>query len=564
VSEPAELRVLVCAPTGRDGPLLCAAMARGKIAAENLPDLHRLCACLAEGAGAVVLVEEALDDPGLRTLVHALGVQPPWSDLPLLLLTGGDAMRGTVRQRPDILERLNVTLVERPVAIATFMAAVRAALRARARQYAMRETLRQVEAQSAELRRAAEERARLLASERRARQAAEEANRAKDDFLAVISHELRTPLSAILGWTALLADRRVPEEKRGHAIKVIDRNARAQAQLVEDLLDVSRIISGKLKLAHDLVDPLQFVHAAVETVRLAAEARGVALELTLPPRSSTVLGDAGRLQQVVWNLVHNAIKFTGEGGRVHLALREGGGEVEIEVVDSGRGIAPQFLPYVFDRFRQAETPTTRSTGGLGLGLAICRHIVEAHGGSIEVASDGLAKGARFTVRLPAVQPVAALLPDAVAAAPTAERDGKPSAPPLSGIRVLVVDDDPDTRELLRSAFEACQAVVSEASSALEALQAIGEELPNVLVSDVAMPGEDGYSLIRTLRQRAPEDGGALPAVALTAFAREEDRRRALDAGFQLHVTKPVEPDALLHAVARLVSASPQRTDQEIA
>ena len=549
MTAPPEPRVLVCAPTGRDGPLICSALAREKVPGENLPSVRRLCAQLSDAVGAVIIAEEALDEDAMHALLGALGDQPPWSDVPVLLLTGGEGVRELRGSRPAVLDQLNVTLVERPLAISTFMAAVRAALRARGRQYALRETLLQVKGQAAELRQAAEDRARLLDSERAARQIAEEANSAKDDFLAVVSHELRTPLSAILGWTNLLAKDRVPEGRRAHAVEVIGRNARAQAQLVEDLLDISRITSGKFALERVRVDLGQIVHTTVDTVRLAAEARRISLRVRAAAVVIHVQGDAPRLQQVIWNLLHNAIKFTAPGGEVRLELTADAGHVAIAVCDTGRGIGAEFLPHVFDRFRQAETPTTRSTGGLGLGLAICRQIVELHGGSIEARSEGDGRGATFIVRLPEAPVGIALASSTAVGLP----ESVLAQTSLDGVHVLVVDDDLDTRELVRSAFEDCRAEVSEAGSVAEALHLIGSRMPDVLISDVAMPGEDGYSLVRKLRERSGSGAALLPAVALTAFARDEDRRQALEAGFHVHIPKPIDPGALVLAVSGLIA-----------
>jgi signal transduction histidine kinase/CheY-like chemotaxis protein len=545
VSRRHEERVLVCAPLGRDGALACSTLERVGVAADEQPTLGALCAALAFGAGALLIADEALSADGVARLIAQLGAQPAWSDPPVVVLTNAER-----RQEANVLEPLmqhaNVTLLERPFGMATMVASVKASLRARARQYAARDVLDHVRNQAEELKRAADERTRLLESEQLARRAAEAATRAKDDFLAVVSHELRTPLSAIMGWTKLLQTGTLTEQKQRHAIAVIDRNTRAQAQLIEDLLDVSRIISGKLSLDVAAVRLADIVNAAVETVRLAAEARRVALFINVAPDVPSVRGDPARLQQVIWNLLHNAIKFTPEGGQVELHVETRAGLVEVEVRDTGRGIDSAFLPYVFDRFRQAESPTTRTTGGLGLGLAICRHLIEQHGGTIEVMSEGTGKGATFTVRLPILAATAGSDARKVRPAPV---NGGP--PDLRGVRVLVVDDDADSRELLRNAFELCRAEVLEASSAPEGLETLLRVQPRILVSDVGMPGEDGYSLMRRVRALPPPHGQT-PAVALTAFARPEDQALAFEAGFQTHLSKPVHTESLLAAVAALV------------
>lgn len=376
------------------------------------------------------------------------------------------------------------------------------------------------------------------------------ANRAKDEFLAIVSHELRTPLSAIVGWTRLLSGKRLTDEKQRHALQVIDRSAHSQAKLIDDILDVSRIVSGKLNLSRERVDPLSFLEGAVQTVRLAAEARGIALEVELAPCDADVVGDQERLQQVIWNLLHNAIKFSPAGTRVALRARPVAGQLQISVSDQGRGIAPDFLPHVFDRFRQAESPTTRTSSGLGLGMAISKHLVEQHGGAVTAESAGLGRGATFTVTLPLQLRVPS---SGTAAAPVsaAANDGLTQ---LRGVHVLVVDDDPSSREILRLAFELHEAQVSEASNAEEALELLASRPVKLLVSDIGMPGQDGYRLMRRLRQGEILKARNLPAIALTAYAREEDRADALAAGFQLHVTKPVEPDQLLHRAVGLLMA----------
>ena len=397
---------------------------------------------------------------------------------------------------------------------------------------------------------AEEERAQLLVREQAARRQAEEANRIKDEFLATLSHELRTPLNAILGWAQMLRMTKLEEATANRAYATIERNARAQAQLISDLLDVSRIITGKLRLDQKPVDLAAVVDAVLDTVRPAAEAKGIPITVHLAPAVSPVLGDPDRLQQVVWNLLSNAIKFTPREGRVEVYLRQVDGNVEIAVRDTGSGILPAFLPFVFDRFRQAESTTTRSHGGLGLGLSIVRHLVELHGGTVAVESAGEGAGATFTVALP-VRATFLPNPGPEQAAPPAAAGGAWDARLLAGVRVLVVEDDEDTRELLVRALERGGAEVEEAASVALALAALDRRLPDVLVSDIGMPGEDGYALIRKLRASTRERGADLPAAALTAYARSEDRVQALQAGFQTHIAKPVDPSELVAIVARL-------------
>lgn len=401
-----------------------------------------------------------------------------------------------------------------------------------------------------ERRQAERERARLLQAEQEARADAEAANRIKDEFLATLSHELRTPLNAILGWAQLLRTSALPPDEAIHGLETIERNAKVQAQLIEDLLDLSRIISGKLRLDMRPTDLPAVIAAALDSVRPAAQAKSIRIIPLLDSAAGPVLGDAGRLQQVVWNLLSNAIKFTPSAGTVELLLQRIGGRAEIVVSDTGIGIKPDFLPFVFDRLRQADSSSTRRHGGLGLGLAIARHLIESHGGTIEARSQGENRGATFVVSLP-------LSPNAVVKEP--EPDGSASDSGfglrrrLEGVRVLVVDDEPDARDLVSRALRSDGADVRSAGSAAEAMGAIDELNPDVLVSDIAMPGEDGYELIRQLRARERPHGHHLPAVALTAYARNEDRERALRAGFQEHLAKPVEPAHLATVVANLVS-----------
>lgn len=401
-----------------------------------------------------------------------------------------------------------------------------------------------------ERRQAEAERARLLLAEQEARTDAEAANRTKDEFLATLSHELRTPLNAILGWAQLLRLGQLPADELSHGLETIERNAKVQAQLIEDLLDLSRIISGKLRLEMRPIDLPTVLSAALDSVRPAAEAKGIALVPLLDSAASPVLGDAGRLQQVIWNLLSNAIKFTPSRGTVELTLQRIGGRAEIIVSDSGIGIKPDFLPYVFERLRQADSSSTRRHGGLGLGLAIARHLIESHGGTIEARSAGENRGATFIVSLP-------LTLNAVVKVPEPEDSGSGTGlglrRRLEGVRVLVVDDEPDARDLVSRALERDGADVRAAGSAAEALGAIDELNPDILVSDIAMPGEDGYELIRQLRSRERSHGRRLPAVALTAYARTEDRERALLAGYQEHLAKPVEPARLSAVVADLVA-----------
>jgi PAS domain S-box-containing protein len=399
--------------------------------------------------------------------------------------------------------------------------------------------------------------ARLFSLTQEERKRAEEANRLKDDFLATVSHELRTPLTAMLGWVKLLRSGRLPAEKHARALETVDRNAQAQAQLIEDLLDVSRIITGKLRLETHPVHLAEVVQAAMESVRPAADAKDIRFHPELSEMEDLVQGDPGRLQQVVWNLLSNAVKFSPGGSRVRVLLRRMDSLVEVTVADEGPGIPADFLPYIFDRFRQLEGGTTRRHGGLGLGLAIVRHLVELHGGTVHAASEGPGRGATFTVQLPSALPRQAPLERASPRRPLVLPDVRPPLPSmLAERRILVVDDEEDNREVLKMMLEAHGAHVLTATSAAEALQAVREHRPELLVSDIGMPGEDGYQLITRVRALPAEEGGGVPAVALTAYARVEDRARALMAGFNMHVPKPVEPAELLALLTNLLSLSP--------
>ena len=402
---------------------------------------------------------------------------------------------------------------------------------------------------SAELERqwAEEKRIQMLAREQEARQQAEAANRIKDEFLAVLSHELRSPLNPILGWSKLLRNGKLNAAKTAQALEIIERNAQLQSQLIEDLLDVSRILQGKLSLNMAPVNLASTIKAALETVRLAAEAKSIQIQTVFDQTIGQVLGDTARLQQVVWNLLTNAVKFTPEGGRVEIQLQQIGSQAQIQVRDTGKGISPDFLPHVFEYFRQADATTTRTFGGLGLGLAIVRHLVELHGGTVQVDSPGEGQGAIFTVKLPLIKDKSGRH--------KAEGNSSPLAPessPLTGIRVLVVDDDTDSREFIAFVLEQLGAQVNTVTSAGEAIATLEQSQPNILLSDIGMPNMDGYMLMRQIRAMPPEQGGQILAIALTAYAGEIDRQQALEAGFQHHLAKPLEPNELVKVILNLL------------
>ena len=627
---------------------------------------ENLCAKMAEGAGLVFITGEALIPHALQCLVEALQGQPTWSDIPIVILTsGGGETPGNAEALNMLAEFGNVTLIERPARVMTLISSVKSALRARSRQYDVRDHLAAqrrakqaleqseqrlrialdaarlgawqldlgsgrlectalckadfglthdeelsyerafqiIHPEDRELVRAAVERAVsehelyraeyrtvwrdqslhwILASgranygldgkpynmvgvtlditERKNAEVererllinAQEANRLKDEFLATVSHELRTPLNAVLGWTHLLRSNNLDKEGRTRALETIERNARSQQQLIEDLLDVSRIITGKLRLDVRPVEPSTFIDGAIEAVRPAAKAKEIRITRISDDTIPFISGDPARLQQVVWNLLSNAIKFTPPGGQVEVKLERVAQQVEITVTDSGQGISAEFLPFVFERFRQADMKTTRAHGGLGLGLAIVRQLVELHGGTVDVRSPGEAQGSTFIVRLPFLA-VYQQSSEADQSRFSSSHLSQPleCADDLAGVKVLVVDDEIDATDLLCSFLSQCGAIVTSAQSASEALDLVQREKPDVLISDIGMPGEDGYELMRKVRALPRAKGGKVPALALTAYARAEDRLAALRAGYQMHIAKPIELTELVAVVASL-------------
>lgn len=401
-----------------------------------------------------------------------------------------------------------------------------------------------------ERKQAEEERAKLLVRERTARAEAEQANRTKDEFLATLSHELRTPLSAILGWSHLVRTGKLDEPQMSRAFETIERNARSQSQLIDDLLDVSRIITGKLQIEAQAVDLRSVIEAAVDAVRPTMETKEIEVATQFESEACLVAGDANRLQQIFWNLLSNATKFTPDKGQVKVAVQLDGANVRVSVTDSGIGITPEFLPYIFDRFRQADGSTTRVHGGLGLGLSIVKHLVQLHQGSVEVKSEGKDRGASFAVTLPLASKA-----ELAGAAGSAEVEHSGNGFPLSfsevlkGLRILVVDDEADSRDLVTAIITRCGGEVKCCSSAAEALKTFPQWKPDILVSDIGMPNEDGYTLIRKLRKLKSKRAKEVPAIALTAYATDDDRERAFSAGFQNHVAKPIELEALVHSIA---------------
>jgi len=400
---------------------------------------------------------------------------------------------------------------------------------------------------------AEEERARLLVREQAARAEAEAANRNKDEFLATLSHELRTPLTAILGWSHLLRSQNLNQTDTVRALDTIERNAKSQSQLIDDLLDVSRIITGKLQIDRGPIDLSSVIEAAVDAVRPAADAKSIGFDVSVEAARSYVLGDQNRLQQVFWNLFSNAVKFTPRGGRVSVDATCTDSYMRISVTDTGIGITPEFLPFIFDRFRQADGSTTREHGGLGLGLAIVRHLMDLHEGTVEVESQGKNLGTTFTITILMANVQVATQNANIETADSEGPDVQTYSPELlHGLRVLVVDDEPDARDLLTTILTRCGSDVRCSESAAEALQAFSEWNPDVLVSDIGMPNEDGYTLLKKLRQMDSR-AEKIPAVALTAYATDEDRLQALSAGFQIHVAKPIEPESFVTSIASILA-----------
>jgi signal transduction histidine kinase/ActR/RegA family two-component response regulator len=483
--------------------------------AETSPDASAALAAARERVPDLFLIDGDARSLDTRALARALRADPRTKRVPMLMVAAAAAQEGEEEAGPD-------EYVGKPFASRDLVSRIASHLElARVRDEATRR-------------------------EQKARLDAEAANRAKDEFIAMISHELRTPLGAILIWAQLLRTEELDAAATARAVGMIERSTKTLAQLIDDLLDVSRIIAGKLTFEARPVDLRSVVEAALDAAQLAAESRGVTVERLVEPGVPTISGDAGRLQQVVGNLIANAIKFTPEGGRIRVTLERVATHARIRVADTGVGINPDFLPFIFERFRQADTTSTRKQKGLGLGLAIARHIVEMHGGSIEAESRGEGEGSTFTVTLPLAAREEAAVPDT----PPAEE--RADAATLAGVRILVVDDEEDAREAMVVLLSQAGALVRSVGSATEALAALREHPPDLLLSDIAMPGEDGYSLIRRVRALADDHGGQVPAAALTAYATLDDRRKALQAGYNDHIPKPVDPARLIATVAELI------------
>jgi signal transduction histidine kinase/ActR/RegA family two-component response regulator len=480
---------------------------------------------------------------GINDVLAAL--QESIDQIPVIAITdsdGDETLRAIGREVGECLNRKAVSsgVLRRTVSRAIEMTRMQCLIEQQARQ--IEELNLRLET----------ERRQMLERERRAHEMAEAVNRDKDEFIAVVSHELRAPLNAILGWARILKIGKYNAKTFEHAVDVIERSARTQQRLIEDLLDTARVIRGKLRLETKPVDLARVIEASADSVHPAAEAKGIDLKVKLRGKNNVVTGDADRLQQVVWNLLSNAVKFTPEGGQVEIQLERADPYLQIIVRDTGKGISRDFLPYIFDRFQQADLASRRRHSGLGLGLALVRHLVELHGGTVEAESAGEGQGSTFRVRLPLPA-----LRQGVDGKKQSARDKSAaiSSYSLDGVRALVVDDDPDARDLVATLLRQYGAQVTTAASAPEALGCLKNSdpvaFPEILISDIGMPEEDGYSLIESIRRLPPEEGGSIPAIALTAYGRASDRIKALSAGFQTHMPKPVEPTELVMVIYSL-------------
>ena len=473
------------------------------------------------GAGAVLVAEEALLDGVLGRLEEVLLGQPVWSDLPLIVFSGNTVSAEKLLQA--LSGKFNATIVERPIRITMLVSAVRGSLRARERQYQARDLLAQLK----------------------------QADQQKDLFLATLSHELRTPLNSILGWIHILRRRNIGGPEVAHALDVIDRNARAQSEMIADILLVSRVITGKVELSMEPIDLTSIISESIDVIRPSAEAKNIQVSLhTREYTPSPIEGDTERLQQVLLNLLTNAVKFTEENGRIDITLRRVNGDVEVEVKDNGCGIEPRFLPFIFERFRQADSRHTRRVGGLGLGLAIVSHLVELHGGKVEAYSEGRNKGAKFVVKLPVMKSTRL---DTISPAVNSSSNGN-GEQSLNGIQILIVEDDADSRDMLATILRQHGARVTQAENVERGFALFRADRPDILVSDVGLPEQDGYDLIRRIRALPPTDGGNVPAIALTGYVSLQDQIQTLSAGFQEHLPKPVDTDRLI-GVLRFLSTT---------
>lgn len=520
-------RVLIFTPTGRDASLTKKIFTEVGISGFICNSIEEFCQEMESGAGAALMTEEALTSQAINSLMQCLDKQPAWSDIPVIFFAVDSDSAARILNL--LGQRANIIVLERPINISIVTGAVRSALRARRRQYQTKSLLLDLE----------------------------EADRQKDLFLATISHELRTPLNAILGWAGILRNSNIDTSTAERGLLTIERNARAQSQLIEDILDMSRIIRGNLRIATEPFEIIPAITAAIDVVRPAAQAKNIEIKVSLDPDTQLISGDAIRFQQIIWNLLSNAIKFTPEGGRVAIELIQESDHIDILVRDTGKGISADFLPHMFDYFRQADNSITRTHGGLGLGLAIVRHLIELHGGTVSAHSAGIDKGATFKITLPVINSQS--LPDSVLHTQKLKTQKDKQLPPqnsfplMKGLKILVVDDAADTRELMLEILSQYGADIITAQSATEAIDLLECSHFDLLISDIEMPNRDGYSLIEEIREKESHRGKKLPAVALTAHTSAMDRLRAFSAGYDTHIAKPVEINELLSTVSEVAA-----------
>lgn len=505
-------------PTGRDASLVCATLQKEGIDARSCPTAEDLEDKISAGVGAVLIAEEALQNRNLDQIVRSFDDQPIWSDIPIVLFARNAKSSGKLLE--IVGTRLNATIVERPIRITMLISAVLGALRARERQYQARDLLDQLK----------------------------QADEQKDLFLATLSHELRTPLNSMLGWIQILRTKQHSEKEFNQALEVIERSTKSQTELVSDILLISRVITGNIKLKMEMIGLEETIQDAVNIIRPAMEAKNIELIFSFESNVKNVFADAERLQQIFLNLLSNAIKFTPQNGRVEISASDKDSSVEIAIRDSGEGIKKEFLPYVFERFRQADSSYTRAFSGLGLGLAIVHHLVELHDGNVRVESEGENQGAVFTVSLP--------LQSEPASQTFSPKDQPKMSPPaeqsLKGKHILLVEDDRDSREMLEVLFAQNDIETTAVETAAKALETLPKIRADILISDVGLPGEDGYELMRKIRNLSPEEGGLIPAIALTGYASLQDRNIAITAGYQKHLAKPVDIEELLELIKNLL------------
>ncbi|MGE0171367.1 MAG: ATP-binding protein [Oligoflexales bacterium] len=530
LKERPEERIIVLAPMGQDALVTSKVLREAELSCTICNDSEDLFNELRNGVGALLVTEEALNSNTITNLQEFLETQPPWSDIPIVLSTiKGSLADGSVHVLRFLETFRNLTILERPIWMATFHSVIKTALSERQRQYAMRG---------------------ILLREKQLRSEAEEANRSKDQFLATLSHELRTPLNAILGFSELLAYEEQGTKEFDEALAIIVRNARAQVDLINDLLDVSRIIAGKLSLDKKPVNMVSVVQDTIGSCQIAARSKSVSIQVVSNVYSVSTLGDSTRLQQVVWNLLTNAIKFSRSGEQITVEMNRVANTFNLVVKDLGEGIEPKFLPFVFDKFRQQDGTFARRFGGLGLGLSIVKHLVEAHGGTVKAESEGKGKGATFTVSLPLTEEISEvtnaseLRSIAYSGAKNIEK---------GTVRVLVVEDEEDSRRLITSVLNRAGIHVVDVDSAEKARLALTQAEFDAVVCDIGMPGEDGFRFIQSVRAAEKLKGSTLPAAAVTGYVSEEDKARALAAGFNLHLPKPIYPQDVLRAVDKLLS-----------